>query len=301
MNIDPLSAAHAYYSLELSEQLYTILLSKLLNEKSLYQGVSIRDNDIVACFLNSDECNELEESIRCDMIGYLKGWLSSSKTQIYKDDFQYMFTQNFYQIKLPQTVKTYCELCKSVTVHNPISYGDCYTKNGKKNYVHVFHAEYECQDCKASNVSFMVMKQGLKFQLMGRSPIELAALGKEFALLLTKEECALFAEALMASKTGSELASVCLLRVALESYLRRITVNKDATNIVSGEELYEQYKKKLPADFPNERVVSLGKIYNDLSAVMHSAKVHDGCFKNNYDKIMTFFKFLSLMPLVDNK
>ena len=300
MKIDPLCTAQAYYSVQSSEWLYTVLLSKLLNKKSLYQSVNIQEDDICKVFLSESRFT-LDEKTKNEVLGYLNGWLSVSESAIYKDDFQYKFNQNFYQIKLPQTVKTYCELCKSVTVHNPISYGDCYTQKGKQNFTHVFHAEYECQDCKASNVSFMVMRRGLKFQLMGRSPIELVSLTKEFTLQLSKEEYALFAEALMASKTGSELASVCLLRVALESYLRRMTDNKDTANIVSGEELYEQYKKKLPDDFPNERVVSLGKIYNDLSAVMHSAKVHDGCFKNNYDKIMTFFKFLSLMPLVDNK
>ena len=143
----------------------------------------------------------------------------------------------------------------------------------------------------------MVMRDGLKFQLMGRSPIEVAAVSKEVASQLNDEEVALLGDALMASKTGSELAAICLLRVALESYLRRITGNKDMEKMVSGEELYEQYKKKLPKDFSFGRVESLGKVYNDLSAVMHTAKVPDGCFQDNYNKIELFFRFLSLMPL----
>ena len=132
---------------------------------------------------------------------------------------------------------------------------------------------------------------------MGRAPIEIAAVSEDVASQLNDEEVVLFGDALMASKTGSELAAICLLRVALESYLRRITDNKVTDKMVSGEELYEQYKKKLPDDFPLGRVESLGKIYNDLSAVMHTANVPDGCFLDSYTKIGLFLKFLTLMPL----
>ena len=132
---------------------------------------------------------------------------------------------------------------------------------------------------------------------MGRSPVEVVAVSKEVASQLKDEEVVLFGDALMASKTGRELAAICLLRVALESYLRRITDNKVTDRMVSGEELYDQYKKKLPEDFPLGRVESLGKVYNDLSAVMHTANVLDGCFIENYGKIESFFKFLTLMPL----
>ena len=166
-----------------------------------------------------------------------------------------------------------------------------------KWYTHVFHAEYECQDCKSARVSFMVMRKGLKFQIMGRSPIEIASLSKEMSSQLIGDERELFGDALMANKTGNELAAVCLLRVALERYLRRVTGNLKAEKMVSGDELYEQYKKRLPDDFCYNRVVPLGTVYNDLSGVMHSAEVPDGCFERNYANIELFFRFLSLMPL----
>ena len=296
-DVNVLAIAQSVYSISGMEDLFNVYLHDLLNTKSLYQSVSICDAQIRQKFLSSG-LYQKDARLIDGVLRQLKYWVARGKSVVYVDAYNYKMDQSCFQIMIPRTVKTWCKLCKSITTHNPIDSGQCYCSVGNTDrYTQVFHAEYECQDCKRSDVSFLVMRDGLKFQLMGRSPIEVATVSKEVASQLNDEESALFGDALMASKTGSELAAVCLLRVALESYLRRITGNKDTEKMVSGEELYEQYKKKLPADFSFGRVESLGKIYNDLSAVMHAAKVPDGCFGDNYNKITLFFRFLSLMPL----
>ena len=291
-----LDIARSAYSKSGMEDLFNVCLCNLLNTKSLYQSVSISDTQFRQKFLSSEP---YQKDVRLidGVLSHLKFWAASVKSFAYTEASDYNSGQSYYQIRIPRTVKTWCKLCKSITIHNPIDSGECYSIKTMDRYIQVFHAEYECQDCKQSDVAFLIMREGIKLQLMGRSPIEIAVVSKEVASQLNDEETALFGDALMADKTGSELAAICLLRVALESYLRRITDNKDTDKMMSGEGLYEQYKKKLPGDFPVDRVESLGKIYNDLSAVMHTANVPVGCFQENYRKIGLFFNFLSLMPL----
>ena len=294
---DPLEVARGIYDNKKCEWILENCLYSLLNNKSLYQSISASDDLICkVCFNNP--LNRYSEATKTKALKYLKNWIDSTESHICMNG--YCAGRSYYQIQLPKTVKTYCELCKCVTTHNPEKSGDCYSKKVSSCYIHVFHAEYQCQDCKSAQVSFMVMRKGMKFQIMGRSPIEVSCLPTEMTSQLVDDERDLFGEALMAYKTGSELAAVCLLRVALEAYLRRVTGNQLTGTIVSGEELYEQYKKKLPKDFCLERVVSLGKIYNDLSAVMHTAQLIDRCFETNFMNIYHYFQFLALMPLKED-
>ena len=291
---DPLEVARGIYDNKKCEWILENCLYSLLNNKSLYQSISASDELMCQAFFD-DPSSRYSETTKAHALKYLKNWLARTESYICKN--MYCEGRTYYQIQLPKTVKTYCELCKCVTTHNPEDSGDCYSRKISSCYTHVFHAEYECQDCKAARVAFMIMRNGLKFQIMGRSPIEIASLSKEMSSQLIGDERELFGDALMANKTGNELAAVCLLRVALERYLRRVTDNLKAENMVSGEELYEQYKKRLPNDFCYSRVVPLDTIYNDLSAVIHSAIVPDGCFERSYANIELFFRFLSLMPL----
>ena len=293
-SVDPLAVAREVYNAEKGEWILEKCLKCLLNEKSLYQSISASDDLINQAFFDYPLCRH-SETTKTQALKHLKNWIASTESHVCMNG--YCAGRPYYQIQLPNTVKTYCELCKCITTHNPEKSGDCYSQKVSSCYTHVFHAEYECQDCKSARVSFMVMRKGLKFQIMGRSPIEIASLSKEMSSQLIGDERELFGDALMANKTGNELAAVCLLRVALERYLRRVTGNLKAEKMVSGDELYEQYKKRLPDDFCYNRVVPLGTVYNDLSGVMHSAEVPDGCFERNYANIELFFRFLSLMPL----
>lgn len=293
-SMNPLAVAQSVYGIDKGEWILENCLYRLLNSKSLYQSISASDELMCqVCFDNL--LSRYSETTKTHALKHIKNWIASTESYVCKN--AYCAGRLFYQIQLPKTVKTYCELCKCVTTHNPENSGGCYSRKISSCYTHVFHAEYECQDCKTARVAFMIMRKGLKFQIMGRSPIEIALLPKDMSSQLIDDERGLFGDALMANKTGSELAAVCLLRVALERYLRRVTGNLKAEKMVSGDELYEQYKKRLPDDFCYSRVVPLGTVYNDLSGVMHSAEVPDGCFERNYANIELFFRFLSLMPL----
>ena len=101
----------------------------------------------------------------------------------------------------------------------------------------------------------------------------------------------------MAFKTGSHLAAVCLLRIALEQYLRAETGTKE---VCSGDDLWSRFKQRLPSDFPIDRVCGLGEVYGQLSAIIHTPSLlEDDSYTNCKEKLVGFFKFLTLMPLVD--
>ena len=105
----------------------------------------------------------------------------------------------------------------------------------------------------------------------------------------------IFVQAIMADRTGSHLAACCLLRVAVEQYMRAVVQEKSRR--LTGDELYERFNQALPGDFPRDRVTSLGLIYGRLSEIMHCPSTYiDGEFLELLLKIEKFMAFAKLMP-----
>ena len=196
-------------------------------------------------------------------------------------------------IYAPETVCTECEFCKGErTPHNPLQVSSAgnYTGEGSDQ---TFSLYYRCQKCKQGSLVFLVRRRKLKLQLVGRSQIPSANLPNYFP----NKQIALFNDAEMAFRTGSHLASVCLLRIALEQYMRTETGTNE---VCSGDDLWSRFKMRLPKDFPMNRVCSLGEVYGILSNIMHTpALLADESYTDCKGKLDAFFKFLALMPLVE--
>ena len=196
-------------------------------------------------------------------------------------------------VNAPETVCTECEFCKGErTPHNPLHVANAgnYTDEGSDQ---TFSLSYRCQKCKRGSLVFLVRRRGLKLQLVGRSQIPSANLPKCFP----NKQIALFNDAEMAFRTGSHLASVCLLRIALEQYMRTETGTNE---VCSGDDLWSRFKMRLPKDFPMNRVCSLGEVYGILSNIMHTPTLlADDSYTDCKGKLDAFFKFLALMPLVE--
>lgn len=197
----------------------------------------------------------------------------------------------------PQTVDTDCEFCGCVTSHNP----DCYymiggekTDNG---YDETIALCMQCQKCKRGNLTVMIRRKGFNLQLVGRNQIDhykpqfnLAYLPKCTMIL------DLFAQAVMAERTGSHLAAICLLRVALEQFMRA-AISKDFEKI-DGSKLYEKFAKHLHKDFPRSCVCSLSDVYGRLSERMHNPSlISNDDFAQEFQKVEKYMQFLNLMPL----
>lgn len=157
-----LGIARSAYSKSNMEDLYNACLHHLLNTKSLYQSVSISDAEFRQKFISSGQY-QIDAKLIDGVLHCLKCWAAREKSFAYTDASDYSSGQSYCQIMIPRTVKTWCKLCKSITIHNPIGSGECYSVADTNRYTQVFHAEYECQDCKQSDVSFLVMRDGLKF------------------------------------------------------------------------------------------------------------------------------------------
>ena len=193
---------------------------------------------------------------------------------------------------VPETICTDCETCKGeITPHNPVqvsSAGSSYADTGDQT----FTLSYKCQKCKKGLLVFLVRRKGLKLQLVGRNQVSSPSIPSSFP----KEQEVFFKDAEMAYRTGSHLASICLLRVALEQYLRSETGQSSAC---SGDQLWELYKQRLPKDFPLDRVCNLGEIYGRLSKVMHCpVSLQDKTFPECKEELDHFFQFVRLFSLV---
>lgn len=197
------------------------------------------------------------------------------------------------QVVVPMTVCTDCETCHGETTpHNPIRIAAAGTPN-REGGDQTFSLSYQCQKCKQGLLVFLVRRKGLKWQLVGRNQVPAPSIPASFP----KAQEAFFRDAEMASRTGSHLAAVCLLRVALEQYLRAET---GQSAVCSGDRIWDLYKQRLPNDFPLGRVCSLGEIYGRLSEVIHDpTSLQDDMFADCKAKLDHFFQFVALLPLVD--
>lgn len=260
-------------------------LLDLLQTKLLYQNSSLKPP---VANLEEPEGRMLKKVV--DLFS------ATAVTCIMEDKFSTDNLNSFEnQIVVPQTVCTDCETCHGeITPHNPIRVIVTGIPRDPEND-QTFALSYQCQKCKRGLLVFLVRRKGLKWQLVGRNQVSAPSIPASFP----KAQEKLFRDAEMAFRTGSHLASVCLLRVALEQYLRMET---DQFSVCSGDQLWESYKQRLPTDFPLSRVCNLGEIYGHLSEVMHRPdSLKDTTFSECKEKLDIFFKYVSLFPLVDDR
>ena len=159
--------------------------------------------------------------------------------------------------------------------------------------VQVFSLQYQCQACKGEPVTFLIRREGLKLQLVGRSGIEPCVLPEGFP----SKENPLFSDAVCASNTGSTLAAICLLRIAIEQLVRRVAEDQDGRDI---EGIFEKYKKALPDEFPSNVKGVLKTAYDNLSTCMHSANANRVAFDDAMALLTKHFKMLSAFEFVNN-
>lgn len=192
----------------------------------------------------------------------------------------------------PKTVCTSCSTCKGETTpHNPIHVSQA-NKFDVAAPDQTYVLSYQCQKCKRGTLVFLVRKQGFKLQLVGRSQIPSLTIPKSFP----KQQIDWFSDAQMAYQTGSHLAAICLLRVALEQYLRVAT---ESEGVCTGDQLWARFKEKLPSDFPYSRVTGLGEIYSRLSEIIHDPlRLCNDSYQSCVKELDSFFRHLDLFPMM---
>ena len=268
--IDPIDKMHASFCMEMER-----CLRNLLETKVLYQTCRCDPNAIKAAVSTEQELRVFPTAV--------EQYKKKSLKIVTHVDSRMVGRCYGTLIRAPATVNTSCENCKKETTpHNPIQVFPADERDvADKTYV----LSYQCQKCKQGMLVYLVRRQEFKFRLVGRNQIPSVPLPTSFP----KEQQDYFNDAEMAYQTGSHLAAICLLRVALEQHLRTETESPDAC---TGDELWGLYKQNLPADFPYTRAGSLGEIYHLLSEIIHDpSRLNNDAYPSFREKLAIFFKF----------
>lgn len=258
-----------------------LCLQELLETKVLYQNCSVDLSSVKSSLENEIDILAFPGSVSKFQQNPVRITIDCSNVRdIHRETFIYA----------PKTVCSSCEICKGeITPHNPIEVLSEHGLNISNND-QTYLLSYQCQKCKQGTLVFLVRRRGFKFQLVGRNQIPSASVPKTFP----QSQMKLFCEAEMAYQTGSHLAAICLLRVALEQYLRGAT---ESEGVCTGDQLWARFKEKLPSDFPYSRVTGLGEIYGRLSEIIHDpSRMNKDSYKSFEKDLDSFFRHLELFP-----
>jgi hypothetical protein len=180
------------------------------------------------------------------------------------------------------SIKTYCTQCKSGPwPHNPAresgELGYSFEYIEKLKHIQTFLLPYQCQNCKADPLAFLVKRDGLKLTLVGRSQFP-EVLVPDF---IPENQRKFYRNSVIASQTNFTLAAVLYLRTLIEQHFYQVVPKCEIEAIKgnpTGDELADLYATTLPKSFPGS-FPSLKKAYNDLSEVLHRGNEDDDASK----------------------
>ncbi len=112
----------------------------------------------------------------------------------------------------------------------------------------LFFIAYQCQHCHSAPEGFLLRRNGWRFSLDGRSPMEVT----EVPRFIPKKEQNLYRDVLVARHGGKNLAAVFYLRTFIEQFARRIT-GIGIRDRRSGDEIMDEYARILPAKLCDQR------------------------------------------------
>jgi hypothetical protein len=174
-----------------------------------------------------------------------------------------------------RNVRLFCQNCNERQTFKPVWYQDAANDllrqaahgeaeiNFDPARLQLFFIAYQCEHCHGAPEGFLVRRDGWRFSLDGRSPMEHIQL----AAHIPKKEGHLFRDALIARFAGKQLAAVFYLRTFIEQFARRQTGMKGRE---TGDEIMEAYSGILP-NAQRDQMPSLREWYGKLSAPIHTA------------------------------
>ncbi len=283
----------------------------LLEEKHLYQSVRLELSEVnKAIFQYNGE--DLEEKTwrshhrptisREQRIDQVRNVLKQKIQEAIKRPWKFetenavrrrmIFADGELQISVPlPTVRTRCNRCHTTSPHDT---GCKYAIEDVRELTFdegagLYSFPYQCQSCKGEPLIFMVRREDLKLQLVGRSQFEEVDVPKS----IPKEEQQFYSDAVIAFNTGRILAALFYLRTLIEQYMRRVLT---VTGKLSGDELGNRYAELLDAEFPRS-FSSLKRVYNELSERIHAVDENEDQFKKSKADIEKHCDLLQHFPL----
>jgi hypothetical protein len=205
---------------------------------------------------------------------------------------------NPFRFCLP-TIKIACMLCDGVLPPHNSGYKNQAINLPELNFVktiemstfpvQILFFPYQCQNCKGAPIVFVIRREGIKLQIVGRSHFEEVNAPKT----IPSEEVRYFKDAVIAFNCGKTLAALFYLRVFIEHYFRRVLHEKGR---LTGEDLGKRYAILLPDDFPRT-FKALGTVYEEISLKLHAADEDDDQFKTSLADINRHFDLLKHFKL----
>lgn len=269
----------------------TQCIKDLLETKHLYQNIKIDIRDL------SKRVAELAESLGEGVIqefgDYFSAPLDTTINSSKKMRLLYG-TASFIDVTLPETAKVYCAKCKEIQPFNPFkTHGETQqTITFSDLSEQLFVLEYQCQGCKEDPNIFLVKRDGLKFSLQGRSPIEVCPTPD----VIPKKFKDFYSDSEIAYNSGQVLAALFLLRTFVEQFARDETANTNGSSSTRADEVLAAYMEKLPEDFKS-RFPSLQNVYGLLSSALHKAESDDDLFQKCRENINEHFEARKLFKI----
>ena len=202
---------------------------------------------------------------------------------------------NKLSVALP-IVSRHCPVCENISPHHPGFFGADTCGAGTsirpvpgKPSIEVFLFPYQCQQCRKEPLVFSVRRDGVKFQLTGRSLFVMDPIPS----FVPKPVRNFYSESLVASSAGKPLAGCLYLRLVVEHHMRTFVKMPEKS---SGEDLSDAYARVLHPEFPRSRA-SLRVVYSDLSEVIHTGREDAVVFERCLYTIHEHFRTLEILPV----
>jgi hypothetical protein len=274
-------------------------LKLLLSEKHLYQSVTV-DASFIEKLVNKqlEECKRAEPIrgksvnatlLKLDGVRVLNGQWEPA-------DWGYAATGDTVTTFQFPTIHARCETCATVWPHTPVRQDGGRSANSLERKKQRYFLGYKCASC-AAEIWFMVVRNGNKWQLVGRDPIEEFEPPKVLPKAIGKH----FGDAQIAYHAGQTLPGVFLLRVFIEQFWRSTPAVKlllAAQPKATGDQIGVAYNATLPKDF-KERFPSLPDLYSKLSGAIHKAEADSMLFENVSAAIVEHFEARRLFKIVE--
>lgn len=288
------------YGLPISSAI-TAALKVLLSQKHLYQQVTVDTTFSVVIANNKVKARNVAEPVaKVIAPGILESVLKEVHMRVSKYwDIQHPrfipegpIDRNVTRFSLP-TINTFCDHCDQSWPFNPLF--DRVTVVDGPPQIQFLYLSYQCQNCKTSDVHYLIHRDGIKLSLCGRHPIEVLPIPKT----LPKAAGKYYSDAQIAHHAGQTLAGLFLLRTFIEQFWHTTDAVKQLLTHdprATGDAQGSAYQETLPDDFKS-RFPSLRDTYGKLSAALHAADASAELFERSRESITEHFEARKLFKI----
>lgn len=271
----------------------SVCLKKLLEEKHLYQHLSLEDSEDFRVLFPK----------RFVLVGS-KEEFANAVSSLLGQRFSLSEKQLSSSIGIPVpcfilgNIKLFCSKCSQREAFRPVSKFDITHQLSSEQKLKIsfepdfqlFHIVYQCQVCEGIPNVFLIKRDGLTLSIEGRSPIEHI----ELPSFIPKKEKKWLSDAVVAYQSGKVLAGIFYLRTFIEQFARRITGTEKERK--TGDEIMDAYAQTIWADIRGS-FPSLKEWYDRLSEAAHTANEDSKLFDEANSEIERHFDFRRLYKL----